>query len=146
MRLGEGLREITDFVAEVENDELTVFGPFDLEYFDENNSIVIHNDIYNHDSISIETKNLSTIKKVNLYVDGKLNTINLEPNNVITIKPQIDLKEINGIHYYSDIILTVKDEVISENNFVINGKNYSFIYNNSLFDEETLNKKIQYVR
>lgn len=146
MRLGEGLREIADFVAKVENDELTVFGPFDFEYFDENNSIIIHNDIYNHDYISIKTKNISTIKKVNLYVDGKLNTINLEPNNVITIKPQIDLKEINGIHYYSDIILTVKDELISENNFVINGKNYSFIYNNSQFDEETLSKKIQYVR
>ena len=145
MRFGEGLREISSFVAQTNEDELTVYGPFDFAYEDENNELIVKNDIYNNNEVSIETKTLKSLKKINLYIDGGFTSINLEPNKTITFKPNISLRVENGIHFYSDIILTRKEEEIADS-FVIDGKKYSFIYNNSLFDEETLNKKIQYVR
>lgn len=57
----------------------------------------------------------------------------------------LQIKKENGLHFYGDMLLTRKDEVL-EPHFLLDNQVYSYLYDSSLFTEEELKEKIQYVK
>ena len=51
----------------------------------------------------------------------------------------------NKLVFKGDMLLTIKD-VEEKDQVLVNGKLYSPIYDNTRFNEEELNKRVQYVK
>ena len=146
MRLGEGLKEIYDFSLIQKGNKLIVPGAFDVEFKDRCNEICIYNDYYSH-KIEININKINGEKVIQLYVPGSNKLVSLTVNEIGSYKVDYKLETVveDGIIFEGDMILTRKNEELPEY-FILNGVNYTPIYDNSMFDEKTLESKIQYVK
>ena len=155
MRLGEGLYEISDFSLLRAKD--TIIVPFNVsfEYKKDNNHIIIDNEIYQSNQIKINLKNVDSISSILLYVPDNTevegyevidNFIKLDLNekNIILNVKMVPIIE-NKLVFKGDMLLTIKD-VEEKDQVLVNGKLYSPIYDNTRFNEEELNKRVQYVK
>ena len=156
MRLGEGLYEIADFSVVEDNKFIFIPTTVEVNYINDTDEIYINNEIYKNKKICINPKKIDKINKIYIYVpDGIKKTkyhitpnileIFLKENELIEIDIDFIIQEYKGLYYCGDILLTIKEEDEDEC-FVINDKKYSLLYDNSKFEENELNKKVQYVK
>ena len=66
-----------------------------------------------------------------------------EKEYVFNLKNNINSQ--NGILFFGDMLLTKKKEKM-EHELFINKEVYSYVYDNSKFDERELDEKVQYVK
>lgn len=145
MRLGEGLREISDFAAYKKEDTLYIPGPFDVEYITETDHIIVKNDYYHH-NISYKVIKNGTINKISFYHPNKgITIVNIVENEEKEFDSALEFTINDGFVFEGDMLLTIKKHK-QPTYFEYNGYNYTRIYNNSLFNEKELLSSAQYVK
>ena len=71
--------------------------------------------------------------------------INLNEKKEYVFELENEINSQNGIFFFGDMLLTKKKEKM-KNEFMINNDAYSFVYDNSTFEENVLEEKVQYVK
>ena len=151
MRLGDGLGYLTDFALIKDEDNLIVPFPVKFEYEDENVSFVLDNEFYYDDNkitLKVNKINKPLIMKIRLPKNGINNRwleINLNERKEYVFELENEVNSQNGVFFFGDMLLTKKKEKM-KNEFMINNNAYSFVYDNSTFEENVLEEKVQYVK
>ncbi len=151
MRLGDGLGYLTDFALIKDEDNLIVPFPVKFEYEDENISFVLDNEFYYDDNkitLKVNKINKPLLMKIRLPKNGINNRwleINLNEKKEYVFELENEINSQNGIFFFGDMLLTKKKEKM-KNEFMINNDAYSFVYDNSTFEENVLEEKVQYVK
>lgn len=151
MRLGDGLGYLTDFALIKDEDNLIVPFPVKFEYEDENISFVLDNEFYYDDNkitLKVNKINKPLLMKIRLPKNGINNRwlkINLNEKKEYVFELENEINSQNGIFFFGDMLLTKKKEKM-KNEFMINNNAYSFVYDNSSFEENVLEEKVQYVK
>lgn len=151
MRLGDGLGYLTDFALIKDEDNLIVPFPVKFEYEDENISFVLDNEFYYDDNkitLKVNKINKPLLMKIRLPKNGINNRwlkINLNEKKEYVFELENEINSQNGIFFFGDMLLTKKKEKM-KNEFMINNNAYSFVYDNSTFEENVLEEKVQYVK
>ena len=151
MRLGDGLGYLTDFALIKDEDNLIVPFPVKFEYEDENVSFVLDNEFYYDDNkitLKVNKINKPLIMKIRLPKNGINNRwleINLNERKEYVFELENEINSQNGVFFFGDMLLTKKKEKM-KNEFMINNNAYSFVYDNSTFEENVLEEKVQYVK
>ena len=143
MRLGDGLGYLTDFALIKDEDNLIVPFPVKFEYEDEN---VSYDD--NKITLKVNKINKPLIMKIRLPKNGINNRwleINLNERKEYVFELENEINSQNGVFFFGDMLLTKKKEKM-KNEFMINNNAYSFVYDNSTFEENVLEEKVQYVK
>ena len=71
--------------------------------------------------------------------------INLNERKEYVFELENEINSQNGVFFFGDMLLTKKKEKM-KNEFMINNNAYSFVYDNSTFEENVLEEKVQYVK
>ena len=151
MRLGDGLGYLTDFALIKDEDNLIIPFPVKFEYEDENISFVLDNEFYYDDNkitLKVNKINKPLLMKIRLPKNGINNRwlkINLNEKKEYVFELENEINSQNGIFFFGDMLLTKKKEKM-KNEFMINNNAYSFVYDNSSFEENVLEEKVQYVK
>ena len=151
MRLGDGLGYLTDFALIKDEDNLIVPFPVKFEYEDENISFVLDNEFYYDDNkitLKVNKINKPLLMKIRLPKNGINNRwlkINLNEKKEYVFELENEINSQNGILFFGDMLLTKKKEKMKKE-FMINNNAYSFVYDNSSFEENVLEEKVQYVK
>lgn len=151
MRLGDGLGYLTDFALIKDEDKLIIPFPVKFEYEDENISFVLDNEFYYDDNkitLKVNKINKPLLMKIRLPKNGINNRwlkINLNEKKEYVFELENEINSQNGIFFFGDMLLTKKKEKMKKE-FMINNDAYSFVYDNSTFEENVLEEKVQYVK
>lgn len=151
MRLGDGLGYLTDFALIKDEDNLIVPFPVKFEYEDENISFVLDNEFYYDDNkitLKVNKINKPLLMKIRLPKNGINNRwleINLNEKKEYVFELENEINSQNGVFFFGDMLLTKKKEKMKKE-FMINNNAYSFVYDNSSFEENVLEEKVQYVK
>ncbi len=157
MRLGDCTHYLTDFLFTKEGDTYSVPFPSSFHEKEEDFELDVDGEFYyNGHIIRIDVTELSHPVKLRFRLpegckvqDGKVEnrwfTVSINGTGHYEYHLDIDINEQNGIFFYGDMLLTKKEEKMNDE-FIIGGNAYSYLYDNSCFDEHTLNEKTQYVK
>lgn len=157
MRLGDCTHYLTDFLFTEKEGIYSIPYPSCFHVTEAGLDVDIDSEFYyNGNRIRIEVGKLQHPITLRFRVPEKtaieknlLNkrwfSVTLKKEGVYTYPLEIDINEQNGIFFYGDILLTKKDEKMQDE-ILIGGRAYSYVYDNSCFDEHTLNEKPQYVK
>lgn len=156
MRFAEGLFEIADFSAYAKDNVLYVPFNADVEYDDGKNHFVIHNDIYEN-RISFDVIKAENIDEICLYIpnnadcsskrnkDTDMICMKVEEGRKVNIDITTQVHKENDLVFCGDMLYTIKEEQV-ENSVKIDGKEYSPLYDSSLFSQDVLKTKTQYAK
>ena len=155
MRLGNGLGSIADFTVVKKDNQYFIPFACAVDYEDEAVAFLVDAEFYEGKRIQMEVKNAGNAELFirlpeNAKVEGyplengwlHLSLNKKEKKNLFV---SLQVKKENGLHFYGDMLLTRKDEIL-EPHFLLDNQVYSYLYDSSLFTEEELKGKIQYVK
>lgn len=157
MRLGDGLCYLTNFSIVNNENNLIVNFPVKLEYEDDNISFLLDNEFYYNDNriiINVTRLIKPIVLKIRLPKDsfvekydinGRWLEVNLTEEKEYVFNFKNNINSQNGILFFGDMLLTKKKEKM-EHELFINKEVYSYVYDNSKFDERELDEKVQYVK
>lgn len=155
MRLGNGLGSIADFTVVKKDNQYFIPFTCAVDYEDEEVAFLVDAEFYEGKRIQIEVKKASNAElfirlpenaKVEGYpIENGWLHLSLNKKEKMNLFVSLQVKKENGLHFYGDMLLTRKDEVL-EPHFLLDNQVYSYLYDSSLFTEEELKEKIQYVK
>ena len=99
-------------------------------------------------TLKVNKINKPLLMKIRLPKNGINNRwlkINLNEKKEYVFELENEINSQNGIFFFGDMLLTKKKEKM-KNEFMINNNAYSFVYDNSSFEENVLEEKVQYVK
>ena len=136
---------------------MIVHFPVELEYLDENISLKLNSEFYYNDCkiiINITKLNKPMLIKIRLpensyidndYIKNRWLEVNLTEEKEYAFNLKNNINSQNGILFFGDMLLTKKKEKM-KHEFFINKEVYSYVYDNSKFEEKELDEKVQYVK
>lgn len=158
MRFSEGLKEIVDFTVVKEDNVLLIPFVSSIVYKDKDFEVIVDNKVYKNNKLSIKVKKAPRGSIIKLYLpfgefvnkryslnEENLLVLDVEENGSYDIEYYVNLDNDNGFNYLGDRLLSKKEHHFDKI-YIIDGEEYSLLYDHLLFNEEQLTSLIQYLK